>query len=103
MPLIQPASVLLRPQSRWNSGSSAEKLEKPSRTNVQPRPMMAQRFPGERGFAATPRLTQPGWADRTIRCCARYGLHRASSDVDRMAFDRERGLLDRLVQRRMGV
>src|SRR5229473_7894137 len=70
MPLIQPASVLLKPQSRWNSGSSAAKLEKPSMPSTEVMQSTATRAPGERssGDASLAVLI-----DRYARTARQYG------------------------------
>src|SRR6266446_7898590 len=81
MPLIQPASVLLRPQSRWNSGSSAEKLEKPSMPSTEVMQRTATRAPGERssGDASLAVLI-----DRYARTARQYDASSPSRDPPRL-------------------
>src|SRR6266478_1520499 len=85
MPLIQPASVLFRCQSAWNSGSNAEKLDEPSMLRIE----VTESSP-TRPRAPSPRELGPVAVE-------------VASDMDRSLGHRERRFLDGLRQRRVRV
>src|SRR5258708_7806915 len=85
MPLIQPASVLFRCQSAWNSGNNAEKLEEPSILRIE----VTESSP------TRPRAPSPLEPEAIALGVA--------SDMNGSLRYRERRFLDGLRQRRMRV